>query len=419
MDRHNCRVFLLLTHCCAGEIPVGCLVTTSESTEVISAALELYKSLLDDKSFYGRGREGPQVFMTDESSVERSALASAFPNSTLILCAFHVLQAFWRFLFEAKNRVARDHRKGIFGRVKLMLFANEEAELVRLYQESLADPDVQRYPSVKNHLCEVYDKRHDWALCFRHQLPVRGNATNNYCEAAMGIIKDISWWPFSTRLEQYYERRLTDLANNRFDAVMQSRYLPKLSTIEAEHINHVEGDTYEVVSQRDQNKSYSVDMAVGLCSCHVGSTGGPCKHQYAILCKHKLTSWNFVPINSPSMRQFLYQLAVGPNNMPAEWFRSLHVDREAERHLPLQQSQEVASQHPINAAVDAMETCEPDENRRTDEAIAGVLSTFASHIQDLQDKVKTDPEHDDLDLGSWSDDLIVCPIARILRFSCV
>lgn len=144
MDRHNCRVFLLLTHCCAGGIPVGCLVTTSESTEVISAALELYKSLLDDKSFYGRGREGPQVFMTDDSSAERSALASAFPNSTLILCAFHVLQAFWRFLFEAKNRVARDHRKGIFGRVKLMLFANEEAELVRLYQESLADPDVQR-----------------------------------------------------------------------------------------------------------------------------------------------------------------------------------------------------------------------------------------------------------------------------------
>ncbi|ELU14870.1 hypothetical protein CAPTEDRAFT_207581, partial [Capitella teleta] len=202
------------------------------------------------------------------------ALASAFPNSTLSLCAFHVLQAFWRFLFEAKNGVARDHRKGIFGRVKLMLFANEEAELVRLYQESLADPDVQRYPSVKNHLCEVYDKRHDKRLCFRHQLPVRGNTTNNYCKAAMGILKDKVFCRvkafnvpqlvafLSTRLEQYYERRLTDLANNCLDAVMQSRYLPKLSTIEAEHINHVEGDTYEVVSQRDQNKSYSVDMAV-------------------------------------------------------------------------------------------------------------------------------------------------------------
>ena len=35
MDRHNVRVFLLMTHTCAGGLPVGCLITTSESTETI------------------------------------------------------------------------------------------------------------------------------------------------------------------------------------------------------------------------------------------------------------------------------------------------------------------------------------------------------------------------------------------------
>ena len=30
MDRHNCKVFLLLTHSCVGGLPIGVLITTSE-----------------------------------------------------------------------------------------------------------------------------------------------------------------------------------------------------------------------------------------------------------------------------------------------------------------------------------------------------------------------------------------------------
>ena len=44
-DRHNCRVFLLMTHCVAGGVPVGCFLTTSETQSTIEAAFRIYKEL--------------------------------------------------------------------------------------------------------------------------------------------------------------------------------------------------------------------------------------------------------------------------------------------------------------------------------------------------------------------------------------
>lgn len=43
MDRENCRVFLLLTHTCAGGPPLGTLITQSEDEKTISEGLELLK----------------------------------------------------------------------------------------------------------------------------------------------------------------------------------------------------------------------------------------------------------------------------------------------------------------------------------------------------------------------------------------
>lgn len=61
--------------------------------------------------------------------------------------------------------------------------------------------------------------------------------TNNYCEAAMRVLKDkvlLRTKAFNalqlvdfviTRQENFYERRLIDVANNRLDNVRHSKYL--------------------------------------------------------------------------------------------------------------------------------------------------------------------------------------------------
>jgi len=58
MDRHNMRVFLLMTFCAAGGLPLGVLITTNEQSATITRALQLYNTLLDHSLFYGRGLTG-------------------------------------------------------------------------------------------------------------------------------------------------------------------------------------------------------------------------------------------------------------------------------------------------------------------------------------------------------------------------
>jgi hypothetical protein len=120
------------------------MVTTSESTETIQKALSLFNNLLDDQSFYSRGTRGPQVILSDDSSAERQALSAIYPESTLILCAFHVLQAHWRFLWDGKNAIAKDHRPHLFGLMKGLLYSDTVEDLDSGMEKVLIDAIVDR-----------------------------------------------------------------------------------------------------------------------------------------------------------------------------------------------------------------------------------------------------------------------------------
>lgn len=72
-----------------------------------------------------------------------------------------------------------------------------------------------------------WERRVEWALCYRQEALVRNNQTNNIAEAAMKVLKDkvfervkafnlVQMVDFVlTRLEGYYERKLLDAAHNR------------------------------------------------------------------------------------------------------------------------------------------------------------------------------------------------------------
>ena len=79
---------------------------------------------MDDDALFGRGRNGPAIFMTDESASERAALRAVFPPSTLLLCVFHVIQTFWRYLWDNKSWVPREERPVICAFYKDMVYAS-------------------------------------------------------------------------------------------------------------------------------------------------------------------------------------------------------------------------------------------------------------------------------------------------------
>ena len=73
----------------------------------------------------------------------------------------------------------------------------------------------------------------------------------------------------------------------------------------------VSATQYKVTTHRSGDTIYDVNTLIGCCSCHVGKTGGPCKHQAAVIKHFDVSSTNFVPVNDRKMRLLLYKIATG------------------------------------------------------------------------------------------------------------
>ena len=144
MDRENCRVFLLLTHSCAGGLPLGILITQSESQATIVEGLELLNELVGDNGFAGNGQAGPSVFLTDDCSAERGALNQVFPSATLLLCSFHLLQAVWRWLWKKESCVEKVDRLTLYAVIKDMLYSKDITSVERLYVQARSNPVALR-----------------------------------------------------------------------------------------------------------------------------------------------------------------------------------------------------------------------------------------------------------------------------------
>ena len=60
----------------AGGVPLGVVITSSESEEVITKAMTFLKKFLPTNAFYGKGLSGPEICITDDSDAERAALGN-------------------------------------------------------------------------------------------------------------------------------------------------------------------------------------------------------------------------------------------------------------------------------------------------------------------------------------------------------
>ncbi|XP_025088136.1 uncharacterized protein LOC112560469 [Pomacea canaliculata] len=339
MDRYDFRVFLLLTHSVAGGLPLGCLIVSSEATEVIADALSLYKELLPSDAFFGRGNRGPQVFLTDDSSSERQSLQAAFPEATLLLCTFHILKATWRFLWHARNNVQKESRPHLLSIIKKMVYAQSDDEIINIYDNACRDDVVRDNPKFKLYLEKQFERKSLWAVTCRKDLPVHGNDTNNYCEVAMHVLKDKIFCRtrafniqqlldfLLTRLSAYYEKWLLDLANGRRDDTFSRHYLYESENIKREMVQAV-GDLFEVKSEKEHGKSYQLDMNTGMCSCPDGMTGAPCKHQHAVNKFFNVSPSNIVPVKDVKAKRHFFQLATGHDSTQQEWFQPLADTRE-------------------------------------------------------------------------------------------
>ena len=159
VDRHNGRVFLLMTHCVARGVPVGCFLTTPEMQSTIEAALRIYKELLSPDSFNGRGVRGPCMMtaMPREIPSERpfQTLWYYFARSTS--CR--------RWLWDAKFEILHGDRHDLFHLFKRLMYADSCEKLDELYEAGIQSDVVKRYPRFAAYLSLQYTCKDLWALC--------------------------------------------------------------------------------------------------------------------------------------------------------------------------------------------------------------------------------------------------------------
>src|SRR6266496_4634318 len=266
----------------------------------------MLKTILPPHAFYGRGPQtGPILFLTDDSNAERNALELCYPKAIHLLCTFHLLQAFWRWLYDSKHHINKDDRVSIMTKMKEIVYASSSEEMDTRYYE-FKQKFYHHYPQLQKHFERLWERRCFWALSYRSGLPTRVNNTNNYVERSFGILKDIIFsrtqafnsvqvFQFVTKnMERFYKLRLLGIAHKRPGHIIAKRFFcPGWKMIDENSIQKTTiKDEYLVPSTKESGFFYIVNSAIGTCSCPVGITGSPCKHQGAVLMKFHIAILN-------------------------------------------------------------------------------------------------------------------------------
>ena len=351
LDRYNLSMFIISTSYSGGGLPLGVIITSDEKVNTLESSFTYLGKLLPDNAFFGRGpSNGPKVFMSDDSSSQSQAISATWPNAKQLLCVFNVLQSFWTWLHDGKNQVKAIHQQVLMLKVKDLVYAKSEQQLVERFNQLLKDSIAVIYPRFLQHVNNYWPRRYKWAICFRQYLLIRGNQTNNYAEAGIKVLKEIVFSRVKAynliemvcfvtdTMDLYYQRRLLHLANNRIERYVSLRFCGmKSSAIPKESITPGEGPNIFVVqSRQSRGDVYTVDMHLGVCTCPRGTDGSPCSHQAAATKHYHQTSCNSIPTIFPTKKRELAVIALGEKAVQdLSFYSSIHQKAEELSFKPL------------------------------------------------------------------------------------
>lgn len=327
-DPENHSITFMLCPCSAGAVPLAVIITKGQTQEAYQKGFELVKIALK-KTFNGKGN--PAIFMTDDSEAEIKALSQVWPLSKNFLCVFHVLQSIWRWLWNSKNEIPKEHRSTLMLFFQNILYANSPKQAEQAYKNAcgLVGSYLPTYEKWCKYLEEHWKRKELWCLAFRNE-EVRGHNTNNYSEVCIRIFKDqilsrikaynvLTLLDFvANPLESFYKKKFRDFANNR-NASRRLFLLSlknKASSISKEAIQILDKDTWMI---KGNNDNYVVNTKTGCCSCPVGLYGRYCKHQYSVFEHFDIVTINFPPIQ-PRDKHEISILALGDKAPPLQFY---------------------------------------------------------------------------------------------------
>lgn len=351
------------------------MIFVGQSYDAYNNGFNLLKEALpENKSFGSCGY--PKIFMTDNSSAEINALHNNWQNSKHLLCIFHVLQAIWRWLWEAKNNIPKESRQILMKKFQITLYANT----IEKSEQTYLDTTNSNHANWNKYISTYWEFRSKWCLAWR-DATVNGHQTNNFSEITVRIFKDIvlsrvkaynaiALIDFAcTVLEEYHCHRFREFANSRnckARLFLQSQ-IKKGSTIKPENVIQISDIEYKVVTSDD--KTYDINTNVGICSCDKGQFGSFCAHQCAVYSYYDVVSKNFPPVTSED-KHTISVLAQGDKSLPISFFESFLPNSSSahstsnnytESNIEIQ-SETVKELLPVIKKCDAPETSQTDKS---------------------------------------------------------
>ena len=174
--------------------------------------------------------------MTDNCDELHHALSYNWPDATLLLYTFHILQQVWRWLYESSHGIAKNDRVTIMKLFREVVYAKDVEIYVAAYNDLFEANIAKKYSTCLKYFEELCDISERWARCFRSDELIRGSNTNNYIEAQFLVIKDsllkrqrqfninMLFDKVMGEFEDHYKRRLLSVADGTFDGVYSQRF---------------------------------------------------------------------------------------------------------------------------------------------------------------------------------------------------
>jgi hypothetical protein len=290
--------------------------------------------------------------------------------------------------------------------VRKLVYSTTESILEHEYSLLKGNPIATKYNNFLVHMDIYWNRREEWAVCFRNRTCMRGIHTNNYAESGIRILKDIVFkrvkaynlvqlFEFLTvTFELYYERRLLAIAYNRVDRYISLKYkgLGAINVDQGDIKKCVDNSHTYTVRSSTQDLEYYVDTQAWMCTCTVGRTGypsgEPCKHQHAVAKKYNLNAPNLLPYFNGDGRHLHAVIAVGMEKAGDRTFY-LRLTDEKQPHdiVNVTDSNFSTHENPNDSPNDSMES-DLDSGEENLDALLQILHTN-NEIDEVMDLCDT------------------------------
>ncbi|MCJ8749279.1 hypothetical protein PDJAM_G00174520 [Pangasius djambal] len=283
-DDKNLKIFVLLCHSAERGLPLGVIITSEETQSTISAGLQLLKTLIPRRNFFGCHGGPRTIALSEDCTPLRQALKEAYPEASFLLCAFHLMQEMRQWLRDNSNKITKPERSQLLDLFRRMISARCEDFLQSHYDAIRSNPLAAKHPEFVQRLEETYERRETWAACFQDDLP------SSYAGFAKRILKDkvlhqlkafnlIQMVHFvQTRMEAHYIHQLTLGVNNGNLCQQSEAYI---SEVTRSNIVQQDEENYIVVGETSDIQ-HRVNITLRTCTCPVGVATGSCEHLNAV-----------------------------------------------------------------------------------------------------------------------------------------